>query len=73
MQRTQGRAVPTSTGRVAFAVTTLDFDPHEEARGMTVTSSYSRADMEVVDWLKRMRLCFAPFGQRGSLDPWDAK
>lgn len=37
----------------------------------TVFISYSRADMEVVDWLKRLRMYFAPFGQRGTLDPWD--
>ncbi|MEO8123854.1 MAG: toll/interleukin-1 receptor domain-containing protein [Burkholderiales bacterium] len=37
----------------------------------TVFISYSRADMEVVDWLKRLRMYFAPFGQRGTLDTWD--
>jgi hypothetical protein len=37
----------------------------------TVFISYSRADMEAVDWLKRLRMYFAPFGQRGMLDPWD--
>lgn len=37
----------------------------------TVFISYSRADMEVVDWLKRLRMYFAPLGQRGTLDIWD--
>src|SRR4051794_10741606 len=33
--------------------------------------SYSRADLEDVDWLKRLQMYLAPFRRSGAVDVWD--
>lgn len=39
--------------------------------GAPLFISYSRADIVETDWVARLKMYLAPFGRKGTIDPWD--